>query len=125
MNRITFIETIGLGTILLGFAPGIISCEKKSSHRSVWEPEELASICQREQLVLLGSKYRELSGENNRDTLIELLTKNFSGNSEEQKKYLRALVSDDFRTNQTVVIDGWLLSRTEARQCALLSFTSE
>ncbi len=125
MKRKAFIKTIGLGTVLLGLVPGIIGCEIKSSHRSVWEPEELAGICQREQLVLFGSKYRELSGENNRDTIIKLLSKNFSGNSEEQKKYLKALVSDDFRTDQTILIDGWLLSRTEARQCALLSFTSE
>ncbi len=103
----------------------VLACVQKTSDTTTWQPEELANICSREKLVSLGSKYREMSGENNRDTLIELLSKNFSGNTEEQKKYLRALISDDFRTDQTILIDGWLLSRTEARQCALLSFSSE
>jgi len=30
-------------------------------------------------------------------------------------------VRDDFDANRTVVVDGWLLSVTEARQCALYS----
>jgi hypothetical protein len=102
-----------------------MTCAQKTVEDTSWQPEELANICSREKLIFLGSKYREYSGENNKDTLIALLSKNFSGNKEEQKKYLRALVSDDFRTDQTILIDGWLLSRTEARQCAILSFSSE
>jgi hypothetical protein len=30
-------------------------------------------------------------------------------------------VRDDFDAGRTVIVDGWLLSRTEARQCALYS----
>ena len=33
-------------------------------------------------------------------------------------------VSDDFADGRTVLVDGWLLSRTEARQCALLDALS-
>ena len=32
-----------------------------------------------------------------------------------------AMVRDDFAAGRTVVIDGWVLSVTEARQCALYS----
>ena len=32
-----------------------------------------------------------------------------------------SLVQDDFVHNRTVVLDGWILSVTEARQCALLA----
>jgi hypothetical protein len=31
------------------------------------------------------------------------------------------LVRDDFAGGRTIVIDGWVLSVTEARQCALFS----
>ena len=31
------------------------------------------------------------------------------------------LVHDDFDAGRTVVVDGWILSATEARQCALFS----
>ena len=30
-------------------------------------------------------------------------------------------ITDDFTADRTVVVDGWLLSVTEARQCALFS----
>ncbi|HEX8849972.1 MAG TPA: hypothetical protein VF761_10615 [Gemmatimonadaceae bacterium] len=33
------------------------------------------------------------------------------------------LVREDFEKGRTVVVDGWVLSRTEARQCALYSIT--
>lgn len=37
---------------------------------------------------------------------------------------LDALVRDDFAHGRTVVVDGWVLSVTEARQCALFSLRS-
>ena len=33
-------------------------------------------------------------------------------------------VRDDFAAGRTVVVDGWVLSATEARQCALFSLAS-
>jgi len=125
MKRRIFTQTLGKGIVLIGMSGLVMACAQKTVEDTSWQPEELANICSREKLIFLGSKYREYSGENNKDTLIALLSKNFSGNKEEKKKYLRALVSDDFRTDQTILIDGWLLSRTEARQCAILSFSSE
>jgi len=38
--------------------------------------------------------------------------------------HIDELVRDDFAHGRTVVIEGWLLSVTEARQCALYSFLS-
>jgi hypothetical protein len=37
------------------------------------------------------------------------------------KPSIGTLVHDDFEDGRTVVLDGWILSVTEARQCALLS----
>jgi len=33
-------------------------------------------------------------------------------------------VRDDFAAGRTVLVDGWVLSATEARQCALFSLAS-
>jgi hypothetical protein len=33
-------------------------------------------------------------------------------------------VRDDFASGRTVVVDGWVLSAIEARQCALFSLAS-
>lgn len=37
------------------------------------------------------------------------------------RRPLRALVAADFAAGETVLLNGWLLSRTEARCCALLA----
>jgi len=34
-------------------------------------------------------------------------------------------IQQDFQQDKTVVVDGWVLSRTEARQCALFSLTEK
>lgn len=125
MNRRFFTTILGKGLALWVISPFVLGCSKKSSGESSWQPEELANICGKEELISVGLKYRELSGEDNRDTLISLLSKNFSGHGGDQKKYIRGMVSDDFRTNQTILIDGWLLSRTEARLCAVLSLSTK
>ena len=86
------------------------------------EPQVLSRICTREMLKDLGSKYMELSGENTSDTLLRLLAhdKNIPVG-----KLIHKEVEVDFKNNNTILIDGWLLSITEARQCALISLQNE
>ncbi len=36
---------------------------------------------------------------------------------------IRSLVHDDFEAGRTVLVGGWVLSQTEARQCALYSLS--
>jgi len=36
-------------------------------------------------------------------------------------EYFNTKTVEDFNTGQTVIINGWVLSRTEARQCALFA----
>jgi hypothetical protein len=38
--------------------------------------------------------------------------------------WIERQVRDDFATGRIVVVDGWVLSATEARQCALFSLVS-
>jgi hypothetical protein len=42
-----------------------------------------------------------------------------------EKERLSARQSEDFRTGRTVLVKGWVLSRTEARLYALASFQAE
>ena len=50
----------------------------------------------------------EISNSVDRDTLQNLIAEN---------------VQSDFLSGETVQVNGWILSRTEARQCALFSLT--
>ena len=89
--------------------------------RKSWEPLSLSEICTREKMIDLGLAYRHMTGENNADSLRGLLALDRSGLFVDQRKQLEERISEDFKKDNTVVIDGWLLSITEARQCALLS----
>jgi hypothetical protein len=39
------------------------------------------------------------------------------------RDFLAAKQQDDFRNDHTVILDGWLLSETEARLCALVALS--
>ncbi len=65
--------------------------------------------------------------ENNPGKLEELLIEKTAINSATPAEEVHAHFSDkaqeDFKANRTVVVDGWVLSATEARQCALFSLS--
>ena len=63
--------------------------------------------------------------ENDDDKLIRLLAGNSSiANSADEKtihQFLDEKIKHDFETGNTVLVKGWVLAVTEARQCALFS----
>ena len=72
----------------------------------------------------LGARYRELTPAEHdagalRDAILGArpLTARLFG----ARRPVADLVRDDFAHGRTVVVDGWILARTEARQCALFS----
>ncbi|MFL5619785.1 MAG: twin-arginine translocation signal domain-containing protein [Gemmatimonadaceae bacterium] len=73
----------------------------------------------------LGRRYREMSpSERDVESLHAAIRRSLpwsarlSGSTTSQ---LAHLVHDDFDAGRTVVVRGWILSATEARQCALFS----
>lgn len=53
--------------------------------------------------------------------LVDVFAEPAESGSQDLFEELRARFRDDFRQERTVAVDGWLLSRTEARLCALLT----
>ena len=47
-----------------------------------------------------------------------------STGSADVQLYFGKKTKEDFDNDQTVVVDGWVLSKTEARQCALYSLVT-
>jgi hypothetical protein len=90
---------------------------------SLAEPKQLSMIWDTETITKIGDNYRlQVPDEKSERTLVKLLSEDISsdaaiGKSMEQK------IKKDFETGNTVMIDGWILSVTEARQCALFSTT--
>lgn len=73
----------------------------------------------------------QVPGESSPESLIEQLMVGSNGDlipetadSLSLQKMMAEKVQADFENGETVVVRGWILSRTEARQCALFSLTN-
>lgn len=94
----------------------------------IYYPNELGRVCDENSIREIGKKYRNLfPGENLKQKLTDLIMNGFSqgkGGSDRSlvHKFLDQKIYDDFLGYKTVVIEGWVISITEGRQCALYSF---
>jgi hypothetical protein len=100
--------------------------------RKPWmQPAVLSHICDAKTLKEIGAAYREkFAGESNKKQLTELLLTDSSHkivpvNSDDAfiNSLLEQKIKKDFETGKTVIVKGWILSETEARQCALFFLT--
>jgi hypothetical protein len=81
-------------------------------------PLFLSTICDLQTLREIGTTYREATPtEGREDVLMQLLT-----TGGDQTEQLIKKVDDDFAAGRTIIVNGWVLAVTEARQCALYSF---
>jgi hypothetical protein len=129
MKRRIFVKlaaaaTAGLYLPGLGCNPGEERLTKMLS-----QPRALQHICDAETIREIGKAYQKLVPGENRKILIEVLAKNIDHRIDEStdsnlvNSVLEKKVRQDFQENKTVVVDGWILSVTEARQCALFSLS--
>jgi hypothetical protein len=92
-------------------------------------PTELSGVLDRKELKEIGNAYRKL---NTKESSLKDITNalfdadreaSYDGNGDDKsiKAFLSARIKNDFVNENTVEINGWILSVTEARQCAYLS----
>jgi hypothetical protein len=93
---------------------------KSASTKALSYPKDLSEICDHETLIQIGNTYMKLTNENDKRYLKELLAKDAGMMVNDLKNSLKSKVAEDFNTGNTILVDGWLLSITEARQCAFL-----
>jgi hypothetical protein len=80
------------------------------------DPRSLSMIWDAETITSTGNKYRlQTPSENNIRALVKKLAAEAGTSNPEEK------IKNDFAAGNTVLVDGWILSVTEARQCALFS----
>src|SRR5664279_3371619 len=115
-----------------GTAIGItgISCSQHHpvSYEMLAKPEELAQICDLKTLKEIGMAYRaQTASEMDADQLATLLWTDSTGqpvSSASDNAFIQTLMSRkinrDFETGNILILKGWVLAVTEARQCALL-----
>jgi hypothetical protein len=129
MNRRNFLLTgaagVGLTTVSL-----LSSCEPSIVSREVLHlPGTAGKFCSEKELIQMGKEYMSAhpdeAGRNRLYT--QLLSVLPQEAKTADKKTLAGLLANqklkDFSNGDVVVLSGWVLSLTEARQCALYTLT--
>jgi hypothetical protein len=127
MKRRDFIRLSAYSTALLG-VPFISGCHYKPDNASILQPPFLVHIMDKKSLLDTGQQYLKLVPDENSSAklekiLIDPASINMAADAETTHAYFSKKTVNDFATKQTVVVDGWLLSATEARQCALFALS--
>lgn len=126
-KKFLFISAIATAAIALPIVKYGCQTDKKSN--SLDYPATLDQFCDEQEVIAIGNFYRKLKpDENSRERLEELLLtdnagKQIDSNYPSISKYLDQKISWDFLEKKTVIANGWVISVTEARQCALFSMT--
>ena len=131
MLRRSFFELTSLAFV--GSLVPFVGCSSPKSEleRILSFPSALGAINDPETIVALGESYRTtFLDENTAEKLMDKLLLDAEDNVIAQhtdeatlKKLLDEKVNSDFEKGDTIVLSGWVLSKTEARQCALYSLT--
>jgi len=128
MRRRTFVRLATVASAALYFPDLGCRPNEDSLAKTLAQPTELERICDENTIHRIGEVYRQQSrNENEKSELIKLLTGadhsevDASTGSAAVVSYLDKRVQLDFAQDRTIIVDGWVLSVTEARQCALFS----
>ena len=118
MDRRNFIITSTGALAWLVFPPVGCTSSEKELIRVITPPLSLSTIHDSTTITQLGKSYLEkYPSENSASQLVDLITKETGSDPDE----LQEKIKQDFREGNTVILEGWLFSITEARQCALFS----
>jgi len=123
MKRKKFIQLSAFAAAAISF-PLLHSCNSSVDERVLSQPVFLSRLFDKNTIKDVGKAYLQKTPvENDNDKLVRLLAGNSStANSIDEKtihEYLDKKIEQDFETGKTVLVKGWVLAVTEARQCAL------
>lgn len=131
MRRRTFCELTSLA--VAGTFMPLTACSgpDPSLYSKLSLPTTMATINDSTTIMAVGNAYlKQVPAENDPEDLVNRLLVGSNGEAIPEATdslALQKLMSDkiiaDFENGEFVVVRGWVLSRTEARQCALYSLT--
>lgn len=123
MNRKKFILLLGGVVAALGIPAYFHFYGKVKYPSSLAHPTSLATILDVKELKELGAAYRkQASDESSERALADVLLEELPVDKLEFETALDSLTRNDFEEGNTTEVNGWILSKTEARQCGLLTF---
>lgn len=123
LDRRRFLQLAATGMVA-GLATSACARETRKDAGALGKPA-LVEMLGPEQAREIGKQYRAMvPAENTTATLRDAISRS------RRRRFLRIRtrsieeqIRDDFAAGRTVVVSGWVLSQTEARQCALYSLS--
>jgi hypothetical protein len=123
MNRKLFITTASIAAIALP-AAYYFKSNKWNDYPPAALPEHLTSFCTIKEVIDIGMAYIKMNpAENTNPVLTNLILagKETPKKNDAVAEMIENKIKDDFTSKNILIINGWIISRTEARQCALFS----
>ncbi len=122
LDRRRFLQLSALGVVA---AVADSACARSSDHAdAALDRPQLLAMLGPERVRQLGDHYRAATPrENSADALRAAISNGQGPRIPLLRKSIDDQVRDDFEAGRTVLVDGWILSVTEARQAALFSLT--
>lgn len=131
MKRKKFLLITAAAALVVASVPAYRYYKKKSRfYNPLITPDDLSRFCDEGAIHEIGVSYRNLfPAENEKKRLTDLLLTGddgkITGTSDNLAVFelLDKKIQKDFKEYNLQVIKGWVISTTEARQCALFSLT--
>jgi hypothetical protein len=131
MKRRTFIlSAVILATAIAIPAYYFRSRQSMRNKPPLIHPIMLSQFCDEQTIRKIGMTYRSMfKAENSENQLMTFLLQDSTANNSSlpaksiDSSQLENKIELDFKENKIVIVNGWILSLTEARQCALLSLS--
>ncbi len=124
MKRRNFIVLTAAGTAVIGASYWYLRYYDQKQDGSMAIPESLSYIWDSATIMEIGFNYRkQIPEEDSEQSLVKFLL----DDTQDEVSAITALkkrITSDFETENTIQLDGWILSVTEARQCALFSINN-
>jgi hypothetical protein len=129
MKRRSFIVGSFLSLVGAGVFAFMQWMRNSSRANALAQPRFLSQLCDSSTIRSLGLAYLKLRPNETKEEVLlnDLLAENFQRDHLENSDMVNAeseiekRIKSDFATDNIVVVQGWVLSITEARQCAFFS----
>jgi hypothetical protein len=126
MNRRDFLQIAAVGTLGLGFPGSLAAMWTPSDRQVLTHPDLLELFGDPHTVRELGIAYRRGFPDQSEPEQLARAVLSRSGPRQstagvDLQAFIRRRIRRDFDYGETVRLNGWILSVTEARQCAMFS----
>jgi len=112
----------GASTAVIAIPTGYYYFGALEYDKSLALPQLLSNIWDAETIAEIGKSYlKQYPAENSERKLVSLLSESISTQKTSLTESIEWRIKEDYQAGNIRTIEGWVLSTTEGRQCALYS----